>query len=102
MNNLYLIFDVEPVEARKIHDGVSLIKVTSKTWKEQYNELWDLLIPSQGPAKTVQGEVIRITGKISYEIINNGGMNWDKEFKKIAEVLLEYFKKGKAFTITWF
>lgn len=96
LNNLYLIFDVEPVEARKIHDGVSLIKVMSKTWKEQYNELWNLLIPSQGPAKTVQGEVIRITGKISYEIINNGRMNWDKEFKKIAEELLEYFKKGKA------
>ncbi|MEK3765986.1 ankyrin repeat domain-containing protein [Solibacillus sp. FSL K6-4121] len=92
--HLYALFDVLPVEKRITHDGSSPITVTAKGWQAQHNELWDLLIPSEGHAKTVQGEVIRITGKVSYEILDNGGVNWDNQFRKMLNHLDHYFSLG--------
>lgn len=88
------LFDVPPVEKRKTHDGASSIAVSTKGWQAQHNELWDLLIPSKGHAKTVQGEVIRITGKVSYEILDNGGINWDTQYRKMLKSLIHYFNLG--------
>ncbi len=91
---LYEIFDVSPIEKRKVHDGVSPITMSSATWQEQHDELWAWLVPSKGAAQTVQGEVIRVTGKISYEIMDNGGGNWDNEFRKMLKAVLHYFSLG--------
>lgn len=94
LSRLYELFDVPPVEKRKTHDGTSPITVSTKGWQAQHNELWDLLIPSQGHAQTVQGEVIRITGKVSYEILDNGGINWDNDFRKMLKSLNHYISLG--------
>lgn len=94
LSRLYERFDVPPVEKRMTHDGMSSITVNTKGWQAQHNELWNLLIPSQGHAQTIQGEVIRITGKVSYEILNNGGINWDNEFRKMLKSLNDYFSLG--------
>ena len=67
--HLYELFHVSPVERRTIHDGTSPITVKANRWQTQHQELWEMLVPSQGAAKTVQGEVIRITGKVSNEIL---------------------------------
>ncbi|WP_144511006.1 ankyrin repeat domain-containing protein [Bacillus sp. FJAT-22090] len=91
---LYELFDVPPVGKRKIHDGVSPIVVSTKGWQAQHHELWSLLIPSKGHANTVQGEVIRITGKVSYEILDNGGINWDNQYRKMINSLNHYFSLG--------
>ncbi|WP_456287977.1 ankyrin repeat domain-containing protein [Paenibacillus sp. AK002] len=91
---LYELFDVPRVEKRKTHDGASSITVSAKGWQAQHHELWNLLIPSKGHAKTVQGEVIRITGKVSYEILDNGGMNWDQQYRKMLNRLIHYFSLG--------
>jgi hypothetical protein len=91
---LYELFDVAPIEKRKTYDGTTLITVTTKGWQAQHNELWNLLIPSSGHAKTVQGEVIRITGKVSYEILDNGGVNWDNQYRKMLNALTHYFSLG--------
>ncbi len=66
------------------------IEVTSTNWWEQYNELWAILVPERGPSNTIQGEIIRIVGKISYELLDNGGANWDREFVKMARALEKY------------
>ncbi|MFJ7646133.1 ankyrin repeat domain-containing protein [Lysinibacillus sp. NPDC097279] len=92
--HLYELFEVPPVGKRKTHDGASPIEVSTKIWQAQHSELWSLLIPSQGHAKTVQGEVIRITGKVSYEILDNGGINWDNQYRKMLKSLNQYFKLG--------
>ncbi len=94
MNHLYTLFSVDPVEKRQMHDGVSPITVSSTNWKKQYNELWALLIPSRGPAQTVQGEVIRITGKVSDEIERNGGANWCADFRKMLDALVQFLGTG--------
>ena len=94
LEKLYALFDVKPAPKRKIHDGVSPIIVKKGSWKEQYNELWDLLIPSSGPAKTVQGEVIRITGRVQDELYRNGGVNWDKDYRNMLKALPNHFASG--------
>ena len=85
-------FDISPVVVPHIdkHDGVSAITVTGKTWKEQYNELWAYLVPESGKAQTVQGEMIRIIGKVSYEILDNGGLNWDADYRNMLKALSGY------------
>ncbi|WP_394941599.1 ankyrin repeat domain-containing protein [Psychromicrobium sp. YIM B11713] len=93
---LYALSGVTPVVERKVHDGVSPILVSDGGWREQYELLWEMLVPSSGAAKTVQGEAIRITGRISHEILGNGGANWDREFKKMLDVLPEHFASGNA------
>ncbi|MDM1415266.1 ankyrin repeat domain-containing protein [Myroides odoratimimus] len=93
---LYELFDVTPVKRRIMHDGVSKIEVAGTTWEEQFEELWDYLIPSKGKAKTVQGEVVRIAGKVRDEIYRNGGGNWDADFKKMLDAFLVYVSSSNA------
>jgi hypothetical protein len=94
LNELYEMFDVTPVEKINKHDGVSSIVVHSETWQQQHHELWEYLVPGSGHADTIQGEAIRITGRVSNEIMNNGGINWDKEYKKMLKALLNYLEIG--------
>ena len=102
LSELYRLFDVTPVKKRVMHDGVSPIIVKAGKWEDQYAELWDLLIPSSGSAKTVQGEVIRITGKVRDEIYRNGGANWDSHFKKMLDALLVYLRSSVPLDDTLF
>lgn len=94
LTKLYELFDVKPVEKRLTHDGVSLIKLVEGSWEEQYEELWSFLIPSSGPAKTVQGEVIRIPGRVRDELDRNGGVNWDRDYRKMLQALPQYLSLG--------
>lgn len=94
---LYELFDVKPVEKRLTHDGVSPILVKEGSWEEQYEELWSFLIPSSGAAKTVQGEVIRIPGRVRDELDRNGGVNWDRDYRKMLQALPQYLSLGIPF-----
>ena len=85
---LYELFGVDPVLRRRIHDGASPIDVSASVWQKQHAELWDYLVPGSGYAASVQGEVIRITGKVAYEVLDNGGVNWDDEFRSMLEALV--------------
>lgn len=90
LEKLYALFDVKPVAKRITHDGVSPILVKEGSWEEQYEELWSFLIPSSGAAKTVQGEVIRIPGRVRGELDRNGGVNWDRDYRKMLQALPQY------------
>lgn len=94
LTKLYELFDVKPVEKRLTHDGVSPIKLVEGSLEEQYEELWSFLIPSSGPAKTVQGEVIRIPGRVRDELDRNGGVNWDRDYRKMLQALPQYLSLG--------
>jgi hypothetical protein len=93
---LYATFEVPPVPRRQVHDGAAPIAVKATTWQRQHAELWEQLVPSRGPAKTVQGEVIRITGRISDEWERNGGLNWDRDYDAMARALREHVGTGVA------
>jgi len=93
---LYELFDVKPVAKRITHDGGSPILVKEGSWEEQYEELWSFLIPSSGAAKTVQGEVIRIPGRVRDELDRNGGVNWDRDYRKMLQALPQYLSLGSS------
>ena len=61
----------------------------SKSWKKLSSELWDLLVPLDNQAETLQGEAIRITGKVAYEVYDNGGINWEPTFNALLKQFLE-------------
>ena len=76
---------------KPLHDGKSEIIIkASDNWLDQYKELWNLLVPKQGKASTVQGEVIRICGKLEHEILDNGRINWDNDFELMCKELRKY------------
>ena len=96
LHTLYDIFNVTPVEHRKRYDGVAKIQVTSNRWQDQHEELWQLLVPGDGHANTIQGELTRIAGKLSYEIIDNGAVNWDHDYRLMVESILSILHKEKS------
>jgi hypothetical protein len=49
-----------------------------------------------GPAATVQGEVIRISGRIGREVEGNGSCNWDSDFRMMAKTFLALVRGGVA------
>lgn len=38
--------------------------------------------------------MIRIAGKVARDIMDNGGINWDDEYKKMLDIFPHYFKLG--------
>lgn len=82
--SLCALFGVEPPPRRIMHDGVSPIVASADTTSAQHQELWTRLVPSSGPCATVQGEVIRISGRIVGEWSRNGGVNWDRDYAAMA------------------
>ncbi|KAG8152702.1 ankyrin repeat domain-containing protein [Burkholderia catarinensis] len=96
LDRLYALFDVPPVPRRQLHDGRSPIVVGAGTWQAQHQALWTQLVPGTGHAATVQGEVIRISGRIAHELDHNGGCNWDSGFRKMADAFAAFMRIGTS------
>lgn len=94
LGRLYALFDIPPVPGRVMHDGTAPIIVRSARWQDQHQELWALLVPSKGPASTIQGELIRIAGRIADEVDGNGGVNWDADYGKMTRAFLAHIGSG--------
>lgn len=94
LTELNRLFGVAAAAPRQRHDGASAITAPVGKWHEQHQALWELLVPSQGAAATVQGEVIRLTGKIAHEILGNGSPNWDGDFKAMLAAIPVHLGSG--------
>ena len=88
MAELYRLSGVPPVQLIEAHDGTSRIEVPDLPVRKQFSWLWDYLVPMGGPAETVQGEVVRIAGRIGGELFNNGGGNWDDDYRAMCDTWL--------------
>ncbi|MCD9032168.1 ankyrin repeat domain-containing protein [Luteimonas sp. Y-2-2-4F] len=91
---LYRLFGATPAAPRRLHDGVSPIRVPAGDWPAQHQALWELLVPPSGPAATAQGEAIRISGRLWREISGNGGANWDADFEAMLAALPKHLGAG--------
>ena len=94
LQQLYKLFGVPPVPRRIQHDGKSPIVLTGNTWEARYEQAWTLLVPSNGSATTVQGEVVRIAGRVNDELLRNAMGNWDKEYRKMLTAISGYLQQG--------
>ena len=52
-------------------------------WKKEHTRLWAELVPADGQADTLQGELIRIAGKLTDQAFRNGNMNWDDDHERM-------------------
>lgn len=94
MAALYEMFGVRPVTPRRSHDGTAPITLTATGWRAQFSELWELLVPAGGGAPTRQGEVIRVAGRISHELLDNGGINWSRDHRRERDGLIKDLTSG--------
>ena len=96
LQQLYKLFDVPPVPRRIQHDGKSAIILAGDTWEERYEQAWTLLVPSSGSAITVQGEVVRIAGRVNDELLRNAMGNWNKEYHKMLTAISGYLQQENS------
>ena len=96
LQQLYTLFEVPPVPRRIQHDGKSPIILAGDTWEERYEQAWALLVPSSGSAIMVQGEVVRIAGRVNDELLRNAMGNWNKEYRKMLTAMSGYLQQGNA------
>jgi hypothetical protein len=71
--------------------------MTAPDWKERHAKLWADLVPDRGQASTVQGEIIRITGRLADEANRNGNVNWDAGHEVWCDYLERTLTSGDAF-----
>lgn len=94
---LYSLFEVEPVKSILKHDGKSPIIIDKLlTFEKKFSTLWDFLVPVNGKCYTVQGEVIRICGRVDNEVNGNGGANWDVQYRKMLKTMPIYLNMGNS------
>ena len=48
---------------------------SSGAYQEEYNRLWNELVPSRGAAQTINGELIRTIDRLTHDFYNNGNCN---------------------------
>lgn len=94
LDRLYELTGTEPVARLVRHDGTSPIMIVGDTFDEQYEHLWSTLVPSSGAAATVQGEVVRIPGRVGDELFRNAGCNWDRHFRAMVDAWGRWVRTG--------
>ena len=95
LSELCALFGVEQREAQRAPVvGERLELDPSVPALRQYGELWDLLVPDSGQCRTLQGEVIRIAGRVGHEVYDNGGINWDHSFGALLYQYLRVVASG--------
>lgn len=56
-------------------------------YQDEYRQLWKKLVPESGKAETLQGEAVRIIGRLASEYYRNGNMNWDSGYDAMLRFL---------------
>ncbi|MFT3712366.1 MAG: ankyrin repeat domain-containing protein [Archangium sp.] len=66
-------------------------------WQQEHDRLWKLLVPARAEAPTLQGELIRCTGRLASEAFRNGNINWDARFEDMCRFIGDAVGEGDAF-----
>lgn len=59
----------------------------SGQYQSEYDTLWQSLVPKSGHAATLQGELVRLIGRLASEYYRNGNMNWNDDFSNMTKCL---------------
>ena len=95
LSELCSLFGVEQREAQRAPAvGERLTFDAGATPTQMFSRLWDQLVPDSGQCQTLQGEVIRIAGRVGHEVYDNGGINWDRSFGELLDQYLTVVRSG--------
>ncbi len=64
---------------------------------KQCKKIWKELVPSQGQADSVQGELLREIEKLREEAQRNGNINWDDNFDFFCDNINNILKQSNIF-----
>ena len=53
----------------------------------RFAEIYQALVPEDGHASSIQGEILRAVGVLSTEDRRNGCVNWDDDYEQLVEFL---------------
>jgi hypothetical protein len=67
-------------------------------WWEEQPKLWEKLVPKRGQSPTLQGELIRCTGKLTDEAYRNGNMNWESGYERLVRFVVDNLDDPTTFT----
>jgi|SRR5579883_1019466 len=67
------------------------------SYEVEFTELYRGLVPPQGEAPTVQGEMVRAIARLSHEYRNNGNMNWNEHYDAFVALLSERLEDPTVF-----
>lgn len=70
----------------------------SYNWKKEHQRLWKAYVPAQGPAETLQGELVRIVGKLVDQAYRNGNCNWDADHETMWRFVSDRITADQTFT----
>jgi hypothetical protein len=59
----------------------------NEKWRKDFTRLWKKLVPLQGQADTVQGELIRAVGRLSDEAFRNGNRNFSRNHQLLCRYM---------------
>lgn len=62
-----------------------------------FAEQWEDLVPDQGQATSVQGEILRAVGRLAGEDRRNGCVNWGKYYEDLVEFLRTWLPDERVF-----
>lgn len=74
--------DDEPIDWTSMYAVVNNLGIRGYIRKhnEECQYIWSNLVPEDGQADSVQGELLREAVKLRVEACNNGNVNWDDNF----------------------
>jgi hypothetical protein len=91
-NNIDLSIDESKIDEKELYSWIS-------GREDRMDALWKQLVPSEGSADTLQGEVVRSLGRIRNEYWRNGNMNWGGVYyKSLAKIIKESLKGDDKFS----
>lgn len=56
-------------------------------YQNECDDLWQRLVPKSGSADTLQGELVRLIGKLADEYYRNENINWSDSFRNMTTCL---------------
>src|SRR4051812_13014985 len=59
-----------------------------------FEQLWSKLVPESGQATSVQGELVRASGRMTEELARNGYANWDSGYEILSAFLAAHLSDG--------
>lgn len=66
-------------------------------FNDELSDLWKKLVPKEGEAETIQGEMVRAIGRTKGDYYRNGFGNWYPHYYKLSQFLATYLIDESTF-----
>ena len=76
---------------------MALYATGSGRYAAEYQDYWDKLVPEAGRCEAVQGELIRVIGRLAVEYYRNGNMNWENGYDLMLAWMSRMLRDGSVF-----